>query len=47
MNTKNLHPVHPGEILLHDFMEPIKLSQYALAKAIEVTPIMGLTCVPL
>ena len=38
MKTKKLLPVHPGEILLHDFMEPLKLSQYALAKAIGVRP---------
>lgn len=38
MKTKNLPPVHPGEILLHDFMEPLGLSQNALAKAIDVTP---------
>jgi addiction module HigA family antidote len=38
MKTKKLAPVHPGEILLHDFMEPLGLSQYALAKAIGVTP---------
>ena len=36
---KKLPPVHPGEILWHDFMEPLGLSQYALAKAIGVTPI--------
>jgi addiction module HigA family antidote len=39
MKNKKLRPVHPGEILLHDFMEPLHLSQYALAKAIAVTPI--------
>ena len=39
MKTKKLPPMHPGEILLHDFMEPLGLSQYALAKAIGVTPI--------
>jgi len=39
MKTKKLRPVHPGEILLHDFMEPLQLSQYALAKGIAVTPI--------
>jgi addiction module HigA family antidote len=30
--------VHPGEILLHEFLEPMRLSQYALAKAIGVPP---------
>jgi addiction module HigA family antidote len=39
MKTKKLPPVHPGEILLHDFMEPLGLTQSALAKAIGVTPI--------
>jgi addiction module HigA family antidote len=38
MKTKKLPPVHPGEILRHDFMEPLALSQNALAKAIAVTP---------
>jgi addiction module HigA family antidote len=38
MKTKKMPPVHPGEILLHDFMEPLRLSQSALAKAIGVTP---------
>jgi antitoxin HigA-1 len=38
MKTKRIAPVHPGEILLHDFMEPLGLTQYALAKAIGVTP---------
>ena len=37
VKTKKLPPVHPGEVLLHDFMEPLSLSQYALAKAIGVT----------
>ena len=37
MKTKELPPVHPGEILLHDFMEPLALSQSALAKALGVT----------
>jgi addiction module HigA family antidote len=36
---KKLPPVHPGEILLHDFIEPLGLSQNALARAIGVTPI--------
>jgi addiction module HigA family antidote len=38
MKAKKAPPVHPGEILLHDFMEPLALSQSALAKAIGVTP---------
>ena len=35
---KKLPPVHPGEILLHDFLEPLGLSQSALAEALDVTP---------
>ena len=33
-----LEPIHPGEVLKHDFMEPFGLSATALAKAIGVTP---------
>ena len=33
-----LDPVHPGEVLKHDFMEPFALSATALARAIGVTP---------
>jgi addiction module HigA family antidote len=39
MKAKKLPPIHPGEILLHDFMEPLGLTQSAVAKAIGVTPI--------
>jgi len=31
-----LQPVSPGDILLHDFMKPMKLSANALAKALGV-----------
>jgi antitoxin HigA-1 len=34
-----LTPIHPGEILLEDFMKPMGLTQYRLAKDIGVTPI--------
>ena len=33
-----LDPVHPGEVLKHDFMVPLALSSAALAKAVGVTP---------
>ncbi|NBO09775.1 MAG: addiction module antidote protein, HigA family, partial [Actinobacteria bacterium] len=29
---------HPGEILLEDWLKPMGISQYALAKAIDVPP---------
>ncbi len=31
-------PIHPGEILLEEFLEPLGLSQYRLAKGISVPP---------
>ena len=36
---KNLLCIHPGEILLEDFIKPHGLSQYRVAKDIGVTPI--------
>ncbi len=35
---KRLPPIHPGELLLTDFLEPPCLSQYRLAKEIQVPP---------
>ncbi len=32
------HPVHPGEILLEEFLKPFGLSQYRLAAIINVPP---------
>ncbi len=34
--AKTLPPVHPGEVLLEDFMKPLGLTQYRLAKDIGV-----------
>ena len=34
-----LSPIHPGEILQEDFMNPLGLTQYRLAHDIGVTPI--------
>lgn len=34
--TKKLDPIHPGEILLEEFLEPMEISQYRLAKDISV-----------
>ena len=33
---ERIPPVHPGEILHHDFLIPLKISQYRLAKDISV-----------
>lgn len=38
MKGKKLPPVHPGEILQEEFMEPLGLSQNALARALKVPP---------
>ena len=38
MAAKKLPPVHPGEILLLEFLEPLGVSQYRLAKDISVSP---------
>ena len=38
MVKRDFPPVHPGEVLLEEFMKPLDLSQYALAKAIGVPP---------
>ena len=37
MASKRLRPVHPGDVLLHDFMQPLKLSAYRVAKELGVT----------
>ncbi len=31
-------PVSPGEMLMEDFLKPLALSQYALARAVHVPP---------
>jgi addiction module HigA family antidote len=36
MARKAHRPIHPGEILLEEFLEPMGLSQYRLAKDISV-----------
>ena len=38
MAKKILDPIHPGEILLEEFLEPMGLSQYRLAKGLSVPP---------
>ena len=37
--NKTLSPIHPGEVLLEDFMKPLGLTQYRLAQDIGVSPI--------
>ena len=34
--AKKLAPIHPGEILLKDFLEPMGVTQYRLAKSVSV-----------
>ena len=34
--TKKMPPIHPGEILLEEFLKPLGISQYRLAKDIHV-----------
>jgi len=36
--AKKLPNIHPGEILLEEFLEPLKVSQNALARAVGVPP---------
>jgi len=38
MARKAHEAIHPGEILLEEFLEPMELSQYRLAKDISVPP---------
>ena len=35
---ERLPPVHPGDVLRHDFLEPLGLSAHALAMALRVPP---------
>jgi addiction module HigA family antidote len=36
MHRKRLAAVHPGEVLLHEFLEPLDMTQYRLAKSLKV-----------
>ena len=38
MRKRTQAPIHPGEVLLLDFLEPMGVSQYRLAKDIRVAP---------
>ncbi len=37
MATKKLRPVHPGDILRNDFLEPLGITSYRLAKELGVS----------
>lgn len=36
--AERLPPVHPGEVLLEEFLKPMSITQYRLAKDISVPP---------
>jgi addiction module HigA family antidote len=38
MRIKKMTPIHPGEILFEEFLKPLGISQYKLAKDISVPP---------
>ena len=38
MATRKLPPIHPGEVLTEEFLRPLGLSQYRLAKDLSVPP---------
>lgn len=38
-SEERLPPIHPGEVLLEDFMKPLGLSQYRLAQDLGVPPL--------
>jgi addiction module HigA family antidote len=38
VGKRELAPIHPGEILLEEFLNPMDISQYRLAKDIHVDP---------
>ena len=41
MATNKLAPVHPGEVLLEEFLKPLELSQNRLALSIGVPPVVS------
>ena len=38
MAARKLAPIHPGEVLLAEFLEPMEISQYRLAHDLSVPP---------
>lgn len=37
MTKQKLQPIHPGEILMEDFLKPMEISQYKISKDISVS----------
>ena len=38
MKKRIIEPIHPGEILMEEFLKPLRVSQYRLAKDTSVDP---------
>jgi addiction module HigA family antidote len=38
MSPHKLQPIHPGEVLIEEFLGPLGISQYRLAKELSVPP---------
>jgi len=38
MSRRKISPTHPGEVLMEEFLRPMGISQYRLAKDISVPP---------
>ncbi|MCB1035872.1 MAG: HigA family addiction module antidote protein [Acidobacteria bacterium] len=38
MTRRKMAPIHPGEILLEEYLRPLELSQYRVAQDISVPP---------
>ena len=38
MSEKKLPPIHPGEILLEEFLRPMEITPYRLSRALGVDP---------
>jgi len=38
MKKRKMPPIHPGEVLMEEFLKPMSITQYRLAKDISVPP---------
>ena len=38
MKTEKIPPIHPGEVLYEEFLQPLKISQNRIAKDLGVSP---------